>query len=397
MIVPAMPHATSEPSAPVASALRLVLIATLAFLTVVDLFAAQALLPSLTAAYGVTPAAMSLAVNACTLGMAAGGLGVAILGHRVPRRQGIVASLLLLTLPTMLLSVAPDIGTFAALRMLQGLAMATAFALTLAHLGERFKGASAAGPFAAYITGNVASNLIGRLMAAAVADHAGLGSAFIAFSLLNLAGAALAYATVAPEMVEPRTAQAASATALVGQLRDARLRAGFGIGFLILFAFIGTFTFVNFALTRPPLSASMMQLGLAYLVFLPSIVTTPLAGAVGARLGTRPALWLSLGVAGAGLPLLVSAQLGFVLAGMVLVAAGTFGAQALATGYVARTAHESRSAASGLYLACYFIGGLVGTAVLGQVFDRLGWRATVAGVGGALAVAAALVGRLRAS
>ena len=37
-------------------------------------------------------------------------------------------------------------------------------------------------------------------------------------------------------------------------LRNAPLRAGFGIGFCILFAFIGTFTFVNFVLTRPPLS-----------------------------------------------------------------------------------------------------------------------------------------------
>ena len=35
-------------------------------------------------------------------------------------------------------------------------------------------------------------------------------------------------------------------------LRNAPLRRGFGIGFLILFAFIGTFTFVNFVLVREP-------------------------------------------------------------------------------------------------------------------------------------------------
>jgi len=48
------------------------------------------------------------------------------------------------------------------------------------------------------------------------------------------------------------------------------------------------------------------------------------------------------------------------------------------------------SAASGMYLASYFVGGLVGTAVLGQVFDRLGWPATLAGIGLALATAAFL-------
>ena len=45
-------------------------------------------------------------------------------------------------------------------------------------------------------------------------------------------------------------------------LSDRRLRAGFGIGFGVLFAFIGTFTYVSFVLTREPLSLSPMQLGL---------------------------------------------------------------------------------------------------------------------------------------
>src|SRR5262245_27388155 len=92
----------------------LVLIALMAFLTVVDLFAAQALLPTLTTHFGVSPAAMGLAVNACTLGMAVGGLGVARFGHRLPRRNGIVLSLSLLAVPTLLLAVAPNLTVFAA-------------------------------------------------------------------------------------------------------------------------------------------------------------------------------------------------------------------------------------------------------------------------------------------
>jgi hypothetical protein len=42
--------------------------------------------------------------------------------------------------------------------------------------------------------------------------------------------------------------------------------------------------------------------------------------------------------------------------------------------------------ASWTYLACYFLGGLVGS--LGQIFDRAGWAARVAGVGASIAVAA---------
>ncbi len=42
--------------------------------------------------------------------------------------------------------------------------MASAFTLTLAYLGEHYSAQDSASAFAAYITGNVASNLIGRLV-----------------------------------------------------------------------------------------------------------------------------------------------------------------------------------------------------------------------------------------
>ena len=60
------------------AALRFFVIALTAFLTVVDLFATQAILPSLTKHFGVTPAQMGFAVNASTLGMAFSGLASAI-------------------------------------------------------------------------------------------------------------------------------------------------------------------------------------------------------------------------------------------------------------------------------------------------------------------------------
>lgn len=375
---------------------RFALIALMAFLTVVDLFAAQALLPSLVMHFGVSPAAMGLAVNACTLGMAVGGLTVALFGHRWPRRKGIVASLLVLAIPTLLLAVAPNIIVFSALRIAQGFAMSTAFGLTLAYLGECSTGERAASAFAAYITGNVASNLVGRLIATAVADHAGLGAAFAAFALLNAAGAALAYLTMAS--VPQRQSEAKPQEGMSGALAhfsDPALRAGFAIGFCILFAFIGIFTYINFELVKPPLSLGMMQLGVIYFVFLPSIVTTPLAGRAVSALGTRPALWVGLVVAAAGLPLLLAAHLQTVIVGMVLVAAGTFFAQAVATGFVSRAAARNRSAASGIYLASYFLGGLAGSALLGLLYEKAGWTACVAGVGLALGLAAFATIRLR--
>ena len=76
---------------------------------------------------------------------------------------------------------------------------------------------------------------------------------------------------------------------------------------------------------------------------------------------------------------------------------GTFFAQATATGFVGRAATSDRGSASGIYLACYFFGGIVGSIVLGQLFDRFGWPACVAGIGVALGLAAVLALRLKMS
>lgn len=375
--------------------LRSIVIGLTAFLTAVDLFATQAILPSLTRHYNATPAAMGFAVNASTMGMAVAGLVVGFFSQHIDRRLGILLSLAILAIPTSLLATAPDLTVFTVLRVTQGLCMASAFALTLAYLGEQCSSIDAGGAFAAYITGNVASNLIGRLISAAVVDTLGLASNFYFFALLNLAGAALVYFTI--QRVQPMHAMPASQTPFAARLahwRNPALRAAFGIGFCILFAFIGIFTYVNFVLARPPLSLGRMDLGFVYFVFLPSIVTTLLAGKAVTRFGTRPAIWGALALAAIGLPLLLSSHLAQVLTGMVLVGVGTFFAQASATGFVGQAASENRGVASGTYLACYFLGGLVGSAVLGQLFDHFGWIACVAGVAASLALAGLLATRL---
>jgi predicted MFS family arabinose efflux permease len=140
-----------------------------------------------------------------------------------------------------------------------------------------------------------------------------------------------------------------------------------------------------------------MALGLVYLVFLPACLTTPLAGRAVERFGVRAGSWGAFAVALAGVTLLVAARLPLVLAGLGLVAIGTFFAQAIATGFVSRAARVDRGAASGIYLASYYLGGLAGSIVLGQVYDRAGWPATVAGIAASLLLAALLVGSLRAS
>lgn len=368
-------------------------VGAIAFLTLVDLFAAQAILPVLARVYAVTPSAMAAAVNSCTLGMA---LGAAVCGvlklPRLDRRRAVAALLAALAVPTLALATAPDLTTFAALRVVQGLLMSAAFALSLAHLSEAGMGMASASAAAAYITGNVASNLFGRLLASWLAGAHGTSIAFAAFAGLNLAGAVLVLAAFMPPAGAPAAVQGAKAREAGGGRVGL---APFAIGFAILFAFIGVFSYVGFVLMSPPLALTMMQSGFVYLVFVPSLITTPLAKPLSARIGAPAALRLALAVALAGLPLLVAKQIAATLAGLALVAAGTFLAQAIATGEVGRRSGAGAARANALYLASYFCGGLAGSAVVGLVYEAWGWPAAVVAVAAPLLIAIALAGALQ--
>src|SRR5262249_45480026 len=152
------------------------------------------------------------------------------------------------------LSIMPVLPVFAALRIVQGLCMSAAFAMTLAYLAENTSSAGTASAFAAYITGNVASNLLGRMLAAGLVDHFGLAANFYVFAVLNLSGAVLVWFTFkpAPPMRPANTFDGRAIASFVVCLRNPALQAAYATGFLILFAFIGTFTYVNFVLVRPP-------------------------------------------------------------------------------------------------------------------------------------------------
>ncbi|WP_309486586.1 MFS transporter [Sinorhizobium sp. 8-89] len=381
----AAPAPVSVRATPAAERLHFGIISLIAFLTLVDLFAAQAILPSLQRQFDVSRATMGFAVNASTLGMAVASLAVGIFGRALDRRNGIWISLALLAVPTALLAVTRNITLFAGLRAAQGLCMATAFTLTMAYLAEHCPADRATGALAAYITGNVASNLFGRILSAWVADTGGLAINFLIFAVLNLAGAALVWTTLKrTERIMPnrRTHGIGSWRFVLG---NGQLQSVLAIGFLILFVFISTYTYVNFRLVELGLSA--MELGLVYFVFLPSLFTTPLGGLISRRLGPAPAIMLTLFVAICGLLALLGSSLAVVLSGLALIAAGTFLAQALAASQVGRIAHADQAAASGAYLASYYTGGLLGSLVVGQIYDHLGWSFSVLALVLALVIA----------
>ena len=278
------------------------------------------------------------------------------------------------------LAFAPNLTVFAMLRVVQGLFMAGAFTLTLTHLAERCE-VRTASALAAYVTGVVASNLIGRLTAAFVAEPRRRRAELPVLRAAQPGRRRAGRCRAAPQRARADGRdRAASGPPGSSILSDPALRRTFAIGFLILFGFIGVFTYVGFVLMGPPHALSMTALGLVFLVFLPSMVTTPMAGSVDpqdrARAGVAPPASPSRSPAS---PCCSCRTCSRSSPGMALVGIGTFFAQAVATGHVGRIASGDKAAASGLYLSSYYCGGLAGAAVDRPAvrplrLDRRGWR-----------------------
>ena len=283
------------------------------------------------------------------------------------------------------------------LRVVQGFCMATAFTLTMAYLAEQSSAEDTASALAAYITGNVASNLFGRVLSATVTDYLGLHANFYIFAALNLAGAALVYSGLKQTTPMAAMAQALGSPLTVWRehLRNPALRSTFVIGFFILFAFIGTFTFVNFVLARPRISLSPMSPALSISFFVPAILTTPFAGYFVKRLGPRLPFWGASLVALAGLPLLLSENLGGVLGGLVLVGAGTFFAQAVATrSLVVRHQPTVRRRVKSI-LPATISAVLPAAHCSGRSFEHYGWTACVGVIGVALMLCITLASAMK--
>lgn len=354
------------------------------FFTLIDLFGPQAIGPALSGFYGITPKLTGLALNVAAVGMATGALLAAPLLARIGRKTVIAGVLLLLALPTVLLGTAPDLPMFVALRVMQGLLMGVGFATTIAFVGEEWGPIGQAAPLMAwYVTGNVGANLFGRMTTGVLADAYGWQAGFLVLGALNLIGGFLL-----PRLL-PAASRAnverplPSRAAFAAQLADRRIVAACAVGFLILFTFIGVFNYANYRLAGPPFGLSVRGIGLLYVVFAVSLVATPLAGPVVAAFGHRRAAMTGAVVCLLGSLLLLSTMLAAFMAGLALIGVGTFFCQAVATGFVGETALGEKTAASGLYLAAYYVGGMCGALLMGIAFEQLTWSGFVMLVGAA--------------
>lgn len=366
----------------------LLALGTLVFLHV---YAPQSLLPLLAREFAVGPAAVGSAVGATLLALALASPLAGVLADALGRRRTVLWAFGLLALPAALAALAPSLAALNAARFAQGLMIPGVMVGLTSYIGEEVAAPRRARALTFYVTGTVLGGFLGRFLAGVLAEHGGWHAAFWALALAALAGWALARAGLPPERAfRPSRDVSAVARALRAHLGTPALRAACAVGFLILFALVGTFNTLTLRLSEAPYSLNSAQTGAVFAVYLLGVVVTPVAGPLLARRGPRAALGTAVACSILGLLVTLSLPLFLVIAGVAAGACGVFLSQSAALAAVQRAVTASRSLASGLYHLAYYGGGASASLVAGHVYERAHWPGVVALVVGAVALAGAV-------
>ncbi|MFJ3432294.1 MFS transporter [Streptomyces cyaneofuscatus] len=344
------------------------------------LYSTQALLPAISASYGVSAGQASWTVSAATGALALCVLPLSALSERFGRRQMMTASLTVAVLVGMLVPFAPSIGWLIALRAIQGAALAGLPASAMAYLAEEVRPKALIAAIGLFVAGNSIGGMSGRILTGWVAQAWGWRAALAAVGLLAVACAVAFHFLIpkarnfTPGTLNPKALAKTVATHLGNPLL-VRL---YAIGALFMTVFGAVYTVIGYRLVDEPFSLPQGVIGSIFLVYLVGTVSSAAAGRLVARLGRRGALYLAVSTTTAGLLLSLADQLASVLLGLVLITAGFFAGHAVASSSVSRTATTGRAQASALYQSAYYLGSSAGGTLGAVAFHAGGWAATVA-------------------
>ncbi|NKY27058.1 MFS transporter [Nocardia gamkensis] len=362
--------------------------------TFASMYSAQALLPSLSAAFGATPARAALAVSLTTGFLALTIIPVSALSSRIGRTRVMTGSAIAAAVIGLLLPLSPSLDVLLAGRALQGVALAGVPAVAMAYLAEEIGGDGLGAAMGVYIAGTTIGGLAGRLIPAFTSDLASWRWALAVASLAAAACTVWFVRWLPPSRgFVPRPAGIRTVLGdLGGQLRHRGLLALFGLAFVLMGGFVSVYNYLGYRLTRAPFSLPEALAGLVFVLYLAGTAASAATGRLTDRIGRQWVLTISLVAMTIGLVLTIPDHLGTVILGVLLYTAGFFGAHTAASAWVGTMAEGNRGAASSLYLFAYYLGSALVGGAAGIAYARAGWLGLTCGIGFLMVLAALLLG-----
>ncbi|WP_338144181.1 MFS transporter [Nocardioides turkmenicus] len=361
---------------------RRVLIALVAIgmTTFVQLYYPQALIPAISRAFEVDASQAALTVSGATIGLAVAALGWSWIADRIGRARAMTVAIVAAAAIGLVLPFVTSFPVLVLLRVGQGIALGGTPALALAYLDERVSPGRALAAGATYISGTVVGGVVGRLIAAPVADVSDWRVAALLTGGVSAVGAAVAVAALPRDRSVPATARSRPAgvwLGMVANLTDPRQLALYAQGFLLMGAQVAVFNYLGYRLELEPFDLPPSLTAVIFLAGLSGAVSARLAATFAARFGRRRVLLASSLAMAAGAALTIPDRLASVLVGLLLFATAYFAAHSIASGWVGPMATTGVAQATSLYTLFYYAGSSL-FGWLGGLAFAAGWTGTAA-------------------
>jgi predicted MFS family arabinose efflux permease len=298
----------------------------------------------------------------------------------------------LLIIPATMTALAPTFHQLVFWRFIHGLLLPPIFTVTVAYIGDEWPPSEANGVFGLYTAASSVGGFLGRFVPGMLTEHFGWRGGFLALAC----GSVICFAVVAVLLTPERRFVSASnlqtsLRQMVGHLRNPKLLAIYTVGFGVLFNFIATFTYLTFHLASPPFNRSPAFLGSVFVVYLLGAAASLWLGRAIAWLGRRVFVLCVIATWAAGLMLSLIPSVPAIVLTLVFASVCGILVQGSSTSFVATATKTGTSAAVGLYVMSFYVGGTFGGWLPGLAYEAGGWPFSLALVLGMLGFMALIV------
>ncbi|MEJ5927879.1 MFS transporter [Corynebacterium sp. H128] len=337
------------------------------------LYCTQALLPTFSEVFSISPTTAALTISAATGMLALCVVPASILSERFGRGRILAGSLIAATAVGLVIPFLSDPNLIIALRGLQGAFFAGTPAVAMAWLSEEIDARDLAGAMGLYIAGNAFGGLLGRIIPSTILEFASWRWAMGINAVFALTMAALVWLLLpAQQHFHAKQLHAkAEVQAMLGHWRNPRLAALFILPLLAMGTFVSVYNFLGFRMIQL-FGLSEGLVGLLFIMYLAGTWSSARAGSMVKRWGRGPVVLSMALLMLAALPVLNSGHLSVILLALFIFTASFFALHSTASSWVGILATEHRAEASSMYLFCYYVGSSIIGWLSGMVM-HIGW------------------------
>ncbi|MDD3618679.1 MAG: MFS transporter [Desulfobulbaceae bacterium] len=353
-------------------------ILTAAALNIFVLYSPQPLLPLYADLFKLSEPTAGLIMTATMLPLAVAPLSYGFILSYIPTLRLLRASLLLLAVFTGLTALVQTFPQMLAVRFLQGMIIPASLTAVMAFLAQpgRSPDWNLQRRMSLYVAATISGGFLGRLLAGASSTVVDWRLYFLALAVLLLACFFMVGSTTTASEVARKGAPVEANPASM-DVFTLCLPVYLAV-FLMFFVFCGILNYLPFRTIELSGSMSGLLTGSMYAGYVSGIITSMGAGKIIRRVGSEAKV-----MCGAYLVFLLflfAMLLPLTWALFLLLfpfCGAMFLVHCVATAVVNGRAGNRRGLASGIYVASYYGGGVVGTYVPGLIFKGSGWTAMV--------------------